>query len=277
MLAMAVNGSQSSVTFVVNYSDGTTATFIRSISDWFTPQNYAGETTVKAMAYRDLSNGTEDNRTFNLYGYAFDINLSKTVSSVTLPNNGNVKVLSFALSSGVPVSLSSVFNRSNGRVSDGTTFTGGLDNNGWACSANMVGSPVSWDDISFNLGPTNSSDDVSCAGQIVSLPSGKFSMVNLLATAVNGNQASQSFTVKYSDGSTSVYTVSLSDWFTPQNYTGESKVIAMAYRDSNSGGTGAGPCYLYGYELITDNTKTITSLTLPNNANVEIMAITVSP
>ena len=41
------------------------------------------------------------------------------------------------------------------------------------------------------------------------------------ATGVNGNQANQTFTVNYSDGTSTSFTQSLSDWFTPQNYAGE--------------------------------------------------------
>ena len=43
LLATGVNGSQANQTFTVTYTDGTTATFIQSISDWAIPQGYAGE------------------------------------------------------------------------------------------------------------------------------------------------------------------------------------------------------------------------------------------
>jgi hypothetical protein len=48
------------------------------------------------MAYRDTSSGSKDNRTFNLYGYAFATDKSKTVQSITLPNNTHLKVLAIA-------------------------------------------------------------------------------------------------------------------------------------------------------------------------------------
>jgi hypothetical protein len=49
------------------------------------------------MAYRDASNGTKDNRTFNLYGYSFALNAAKTVSSITLPSKTNVAVFAITL------------------------------------------------------------------------------------------------------------------------------------------------------------------------------------
>jgi hypothetical protein len=45
------------------------------------------------MAYRDTSSGGEDNRTFNLYGYTLATNGSKTIESITLPDDSDVKVL----------------------------------------------------------------------------------------------------------------------------------------------------------------------------------------
>jgi len=45
------------------------------------------------MAYRDMQNGTKDNRTFYLYAYSFTLNAAKTVSSITLPSNADVVVL----------------------------------------------------------------------------------------------------------------------------------------------------------------------------------------
>ena len=97
MLATGVNGNQASQTFVVHFSDGTSSTFTQSISDWFTPQSFAGESTAVSMPHRDNSDGTTDNRTFLLYGYSFALNNAKTVSSITLPNNANVEVLAITL------------------------------------------------------------------------------------------------------------------------------------------------------------------------------------
>jgi hypothetical protein len=96
-LGAGMNGNQASQSFVVHYSDGTSTTFIQNISDWFTPQNYAGESTAATMPYRDSSNGSRDNRTFYLYAYSFALNSSKTVNSITLPNNGNIEVLAITL------------------------------------------------------------------------------------------------------------------------------------------------------------------------------------
>jgi hypothetical protein len=81
----------------VTYSDGTSSTFTQNLSDWFTPQNSAGETEAMIMPYRDNSQGQKDNRTFYLYEYTFALTANKTVASITLPNNRNVVVLAASL------------------------------------------------------------------------------------------------------------------------------------------------------------------------------------
>ena len=76
---------------------------------------------------------------------------------------------------------------------------------------------------------------IQATGQTIGLPTGSYSTVNLLATAVNGNQLNQTFTINYTDGTSTTYTQSLSDWYTPQEYASEAPVLAM-YRNTASGG-----------------------------------------
>jgi hypothetical protein len=180
---------------------------------------------------------------------------------------------------GTAVSLSSSFNVSYGIVTDGSTFTStnGLDGQGYAYSSSSIGSTITWNNTTFTLGSVNASDAVKGAGQAVSLTSGQYSYLRMLATAVNGNQASQSFVVTYSDGTTSTFTQSISDWCTPQSYSGESKAVTMTYRDKYDGTKPSTANNLYGYSFSLTNTKTVSSIKLPNNSNVRVLAITLVP
>ena len=280
MLATGVNGNQGSQTFTVNFSDGSTQAITQSLSDWFTPQNFSGETTAVTMSHRDTSSGGTDNRTFLLYAYSFNLTAGKTVSSIVLPNNRNVVVLAITLvpaNTPVQANLTSAFNR-EGIVTDGTTFTnGGLDGDGNSYSSNLLGPNLTFSSASFTFGNANQNNAVSANGQTITLPAGVFSSLRMLATAVNGSQASQSFTVRFSDGTTSSFTQSLSDWFTPQNFSGESIALSMAYRDTSSGTRDNRTFDLYGYSFSLNNTKTVSSITLPNNSNVEVLSITLVP
>src|ERR1035438_1653267 len=71
-----------SQTVTVHYTDTTSTQFRQSFSDWYTPQNYAGESEAVAMAYRNFDNGTKDSRTFNLYAYHFTLDSKKVVQSI---------------------------------------------------------------------------------------------------------------------------------------------------------------------------------------------------
>jgi len=167
LLIIAVNGNQANQTFTVTYTDNSTTVIAQNVSDWFTPQNYAGESTVDACLYRNNSNGTKDFRTFSLYEYTFTLNQTKTVKSITLPNNSNFKTLAMTLvNTPASASLAAFYNRP-GMYTDGTSFTnpatGGIDGGGAAYSASLLGNSQIWNGVQFNLGPANVTNVVSCS------------------------------------------------------------------------------------------------------------------
>jgi hypothetical protein len=63
----------------------------------------------------------------------------------------------------------------------------------------------------------------------------------------------------------------------PQGYPGESTAITMAYRDRGDGSQDNQMTYVYGYSLALDSSKTVQSITLPNDANVDLLAIALVP
>ena len=164
-----------------------------------------------------------------------------------------------------------------GIVADGSPVPGGgWDNDGYAYSATLLGTSITWAGSTFTLGPVGTADAVSST--TITLPAGNDSTVNLLATAVNGPQANQTFVVTYTDGTTTRFTQSLSDWWSgPQKYAGESVVSTMAYRISPSGAASYSTIYLYGYSFAINSAKTVQSITLPDNRNVVVLAVDVSP
>ena len=362
MLATGVNGNQANQSFIVTYTDGTTTTFTQSLSDWFTPQGYVGESTAQTDAYRLTPNGTSGAGPFYVYGYTFALNGAKTVKSFTLPKNANVVVLGVILQTAVPTTAAVTFTPAPGSfttaqsvqltdttpgaviyyttngsppttnssvysaalnvattttinaiaaapsyatsaLTSGTYTIGattannvnlaavanvygiainaatvpgvGLDGGGYAYSATLLGSSLSWSGISFTLGAAEALDAVSSA--TVTLPAGTFSKLYMLATGLNGNQTSQTFIVTYTDGTTSAFTQSLSDWFTPQSYAGEATAQTESYRVSPNGTLDQRTFYLYGYTFTLNNAKTVKSLTLPSNANVVMLAATLTP
>jgi hypothetical protein len=264
-------------TFVVSYTDGTSTTFTQSLSDLATPQNYAGETIVSTMGHMVNSRGGLPGGPWYLYGYSFTLNSAKTVKSFTLPNNRGVAVLAVALVQATApppptaVSLGSAANV-YGIFPDGTLPThNGLDNDGYAYSANLLGGSVNAMGVTFVLGGASVADAAS--GSVVALPNRNYGTLKILATGVNGNQTGQSFVVTYTDGSTSTFNQSLSDWFTPQNYAGESTAVSMAYRLGPNGLRDSRTFRLYGYSFGLNSAKTVKSVTLPNNRNVVVLGV----
>ncbi len=178
--------------------------------------------------------------------------------------------------SSTAVNLALAFNLSSGIVTDGTTFTGGgLDGGGRSFSASLLGSAQTVGGVRFNLGPANAADAVDNA--TISLSVGQFSALKMLATGVNGNQASQAFTLTYTDNTTQSFTQSVSDWAHPQNFAGESIAVTMAHRDISDGTTQVRTVNLFAYGFAVNNTKAVKSITLPNSRNVVVLAITLVP
>ncbi len=267
LIATGVNGNQPNQTFVVTYGDGTTTTISQSLSDWFTPQNYTGESIASASPYRLNRAGQAQAGPFNVYGYAIALNPAKTVHSLTLPPNRNVAVL------GVDLVPAPIFNLV-GIGTDGTALAAGvagLDGNGDTFSQVQLGSSLLWAGATFTFGPAGGAD--AAASITMPLAAGAYGSLSLLATGVNGNQPNQSFVVTYTDGTTTSITQSLSDWFTPQGYSGESVALASAYRLTSRGAAQAGPFNLYGYKFTLNAAKSVASLTLPANGNVVVLGV----
>ncbi|MGF7181971.1 beta strand repeat-containing protein, partial [Tunturiibacter psychrotolerans] len=360
LLGAMVNNTTSANPFIITYTDGTTSTYTQSLSDWVFPQNFAGESEITCVPYRNTSGGGQDAHLTCVYGYQIPLNSSKIAASITLPaynGPGDVSILAMDMVSppilgnlvynpvsgtvlptgentlnanftptdttnytsatasvpllvnpasstvivwptpapityGTPlsstqlnavaettpsvtsVSLSSYY-RVNAFQSNGSVFsTGGFDNAGNAYSSNQVGTSITWNGQTYSLGPANLPDAVTST--TIALPQGVFTGLTMIGAATTVGQTSQRFTITYTDGTTAFATISLDSWtpttpFTP--VTGESIVSTTTIRNTGSGGSTAGTTYLYGYQIPLDNTKTVQSITLPNNRNVVIVAM----
>lgn len=203
----------------------------------------------------------------------WSLNVTATSGSLTHAAVLTLTVVALTASTAV-VDLSPSYNVPASAV-DGLPFTtGGLDGGGRSYSGMLLGASQTVGGILYSIGPMGLPDAVS--GQTVTLTAGQFTSLKMLATGVNGNQTGQTFTVTYTDGTTTVFTQSLSDWFTPQNYSGETQAVTIKYRDFSTGGIDNEVFHLYGYSFALNNAKTVRSITLPKNRNVVVMAITLA-
>lgn len=176
----------------------------------------------------------------------------------------------------VPVDLSHAYNIT-GIYKDGTKFEvkDSLDQDGYAFSAELLGSEQVGDGVVFKLGPANAPDVVT--GTTVALPAGKFSSLKVLAVGVEGRQTAQTFTVNYTDGTSSPFIQDLSDWAIREKVPGESVAVDMPYRLAADGEKDNRRFYTYAYSFNLDSNKTVRSISLPNNRNVLVFGITLVP
>jgi hypothetical protein len=163
------------------------------------------------------------------------------------------------------------------------TAMNSLDGVGYAFSANVLGPGLDFNGAQFSFGPANQPDAVYGTGTSIPLPAGAYTTLNLLATGIEGNQASKTVTVTYADSTTSQFTQSFSDWCSALNNgcsstgnnSGESVAVAMPYRDS-AGGPDNRVFYLYGYSFPLETNKVVQSVTLPTTRDVVVLAATVA-
>jgi hypothetical protein len=203
---------------------------------------------------------------------------STTTASVTLPagtqtltvyqDNGgwNIYSAAFAATS-LPYNVNAIY-------TNGSTFpsTGGADGEGDAFSPTLLGAKQAFNGTTFTYGPSNAPDAFN--NVTIPLTAGSHSSLNILAYAIGGGQASQTFTVHYTNGTTSTATQSISDWGIPEGYSGETKVAETAYRNTYTGGeTSTYPAYVYGYTLPVTSSLTVSSITLPANNNVRVLGV----
>ena len=174
------------------------------------------------------------------------------------------------------VNLSAAFTNI-GIATDGSTYSNGnsLDGSGASLSGNLLGTSVNWNGNTFNIGSPGTDDLVEGLGQTLTVPTGNYSSLQILATAARGGQGNQVFTIHYTDGTTQTVTQSISDWASSSTNSGESVAVSMPYFDTAAGTKQTGTRRVYGYSFALNPLKTVESITLPNNGNVKVFAMDV--
>jgi hypothetical protein len=259
-----------------------TPTFNPAAGNYTSAQSVSLADSTPGAAIYYTTDGSTPTTSSAKYSAALSISATTTIQAIALASgytNSAVASATYTISSSgttsVSVSLASADNV-NAIVSNGSAVpNGGLDGQGYAYSGTLIGTSIVWSGSSFTLGAAGALNAIN--SKTITLPAGNYTSLKLLGTAIAGNQPNQTFLVAYTDGTTSTFTQSLSDWFTPQNYAGESTELTMAYRLTATGATGTGPCYLYGYSFALNSAKSVASITLPSNRQVVVLAADLIP
>jgi hypothetical protein len=276
-----LNSAVASGTYTISPPAAVTPTFSPAPGTYTETQPVAlSDTTPGALIYY-TTNGTTPTISSSQYvtGTPVPVSATETIKAMAVASGyANSAVVSgtYTISAAgiIPVNLSTEDNVvAIGNV--GTPIGSGIDGGGCDYAENLLGTSLTWSGSTFALGGADVADAISSA--TIALPAGSYSHVQLLATGVNGNQINQTFVVTYTDGTTTSITQSLSDWYSPQNFTGESIASSMAYRVTSNGATDNRTFNLYGYSFAINSTKTVQSLTLPNNHNVVVLSLDLAP
>nr|WP_244320353.1 MULTISPECIES: GH92 family glycosyl hydrolase [Streptomyces] len=173
------------------------------------------------------------------------------------------------------------YDTNEGIYPDGTAFSGGFDNGGWAFSQNALsaagatsGSTLTVDGVTYTWPAVASGqlDNLEMAGQTIPMPAGTSgASLGLLGTATNaptdGSGVSGTLTVTYTDGSTAKATVGFSDWTLNAGSTkpmaGDTTAVTTGYRNTGSGGRDGVKTYVFATKVPLDASKQVASITLP--------------
>ncbi len=173
------------------------------------------------------------------------------------------------------------YESNEGVYPDGTHFSGGFDDGGWAYSQNQLtaagvtnGGKITTDGVTYTW-PTVAAgkpDNLEVGGQTIPQPadsSGAY--LGLLGSATNaatdGSGVPGDLTVTYTDGSTSQAHVVFSDWTlnggATQPLPGNTAAITTTYRNTGDGGRDNVKAYVFSVKVPLDAGKTVASVTLP--------------
>jgi hypothetical protein len=173
------------------------------------------------------------------------------------------------------------YESNEGVYPDGTHFSGGFDDEGWAYSQTAlatagVGSntKVNADGIDYTW-PTVAAgrpDNLEVAGQTIPQPDGTTgAYLGLLGAAtdapLDGTGVPGRLTVTYTDGTSTTATVTFSDWTlngaSMKPVAGDTTAVTTAYRNTADGAKDTVQAYVFSVKVPLDKTKTVASVTLP--------------
>jgi predicted alpha-1,2-mannosidase len=168
-----------------------------------------------------------------------------------------------------------------GISSDGVANQGDYDGGGWSYSSQQLaadgvtpGAEVAVDGLTYTFPNTQPGEDdnIVAAGQTIPVTPVAGARFGILGSATNANGGAQgNFTVHYTDGTSSVVQLGLSDWTLGAGSTGPlyGNVIGAdtPYRDTVSGGRDTVRTYLFSASSAITAGKTVQSITMPSSVS----------
>ena len=273
-----------SADITVNYVGGTSVTFEQDFSDWQSGVTEPGESLVDHMPYYDDASG-KVSTTVYVYGFNLPADPTKTISSITFDNNTQRFILAVdavneqpQVDMGAPGSsygVSTAFNQV-GITTVGGGQLGSLNVSGETYVAGLLGTTVTWDGQTFDMGPADTNDDYAASGAPIFVAEGSYTNLLFYGAGIGGVQSATIY-VCYTDGTDDVYNQDMSDWmggYTGPGTTAPGESIAGTTLDYNdASGEQSGKVYVYGYDIPVNPGKTVEYVKFNNNNNEIVLAV----
>lgn len=180
-----------------------------------------------------------------------------------------------------PVNLNAAFNL-RGITVDGEVVDNGLDG---ARSLSAAKTPQTFmsNNVQFNMGGLDAGvlNAVRADGQTIALPQDTYEASYLVACSTGEETVvSAPVTVNYTDGTASTATLEFRNWTAYGSWKEDpiTHPIALAYTHYHDGGEDAIEmrANLFLNAISLDDTKTVESITLPQNENIKLLALTMA-
>jgi hypothetical protein len=269
------NSAVASGTYTITLPTAATPTFNPLPGNYSSQQSVTlSDTTPGAVIYY-TTNGTTPGTGSSVYSGAIPVSVTTTIEAIAIASgyqNSAVASGTYTISSsGTVVNLASYYNVYGIATIGNAPTHGGFDNDSYDFNSSLIGTSLTYQGLNIPLGAANTADAITSL--TVSLPAGQYSQLFLLGAGVNGAQTSQTIVVTYTDGSTSTFTQSFSDWAVPKAYSGETTVLAAPSRIGPNGQTATPAVNVYGYTLSLNSAKTVASIKFPSNRNLVFLGI----
>jgi len=174
------------------------------------------------------------------------------------------------------VDLTGEYNH-DGTATIAASTEGNFDGSGWSYDAALLpaAGPATLDGVGYDLpDPSGTAKNfIQATGQTFLVPAGKYGALHLLGAAHGGDVNTQ-LTISYSDGTTALLPVTLTDWAAGSGRGGNTVAVNMPHRIKAGSGIDGPPVQIFAAKATLDPAKTIVSVRLPDNRNMEIYAVT---
>lgn len=154
---------------------------------------------------------------------------------------------------------------------------GNLDGKGWSFPAEQL--PAAGvravGDAAYAVPSTagTTRNFLTARGQRLHLTPGRYGALEVLVTAVNGDQRTD-ITTTYADGTTATTRLSVTDWAAPGPRFGERAAVTASTRHRTDGTADGRTVRIWHLTVPLDPNREATSLVLSANANVKLFALT---